>query len=82
MDIFPCCFLGGVGAQVGSKARFLCVDLAVLELAQFVYQAGLELRDPPASSPKALGLKVCRHLACFGIFLIKDICVYKYAFLP
>jgi hypothetical protein len=37
------------------KIVFLCVALAVLELT--VDQAGLELRNPPASASQVLGLK-------------------------
>jgi hypothetical protein len=37
------------------KTRFLCVALVVLELS--VDQAGLQLRDPPASTSRVLGLK-------------------------
>ena len=37
---------------------FLCIALAVLELT-FVDQAGLELRNPPASASRVLGLKAC-----------------------
>jgi hypothetical protein len=36
---------------------FLCVALAVLELT--VDQAGLELRNLPASASRVLGLKAC-----------------------
>ena len=41
------------------QTGFLCVALAVLELT--VDQAGLELRNPPASASafQVLGLKVC-----------------------
>jgi hypothetical protein len=38
------------------KTGFLCVALAVLELT-FVDQAGLELRNLPASASQVLGLK-------------------------
>jgi hypothetical protein len=41
------------------ETGFLCVALAVLELAHFVDQAGLELRNPPASASQVLGLKAC-----------------------
>jgi hypothetical protein len=40
------------------KTGFLCVALAVLELHS-VDQAGLELRNPPASASRVLGLKAC-----------------------
>jgi hypothetical protein len=33
----------------------------------FVDQAGLELRNPPASASRVLGLKVCVFV-CFGLF--------------
>jgi hypothetical protein len=55
------------------KTGFLCVALAVLEL-NFVDQAGLELRNPPASASRVLGLKakgvLPPHLyfsLCFGV---------------
>jgi hypothetical protein len=44
------------------ERRFLCVALAVLELT-FVDQAGLELRNPPASASQVLELKVCATTA-------------------
>jgi hypothetical protein len=40
-----------------SETGFLCVALAVLELS--VDQAGLELRNSPASASQVLGLKAC-----------------------
>ena len=40
------------------KTGFLCVALAVLELTS-IDQAGLELRNPPASASQVLGLKAC-----------------------
>jgi hypothetical protein len=40
-----------------SKTGFLCVALAVLELT--LDQAGLELRNLPASASQVLGLKAC-----------------------
>jgi hypothetical protein len=40
------------------ETGFLCIALAVLELT-LVDQAGLELRNPPASASRVLGLKVC-----------------------
>ena len=42
------------------ETGFLCVALAVLEL--FVDQAGLELRNLPASACPVLGLKACASL--------------------
>ena len=48
------------------ETGFLCIALAVLEL---VDQAGLELRNPPASDSRVLRLKVCTTTpdkeACF-----------------
>jgi hypothetical protein len=42
------------------KTGFLCIALAVLELTtHLVDQAGLELRNPPASASRVLGLKAC-----------------------
>jgi hypothetical protein len=43
------------------KILFLCIALAVLELS--VDQAGLELRNPPASASQVLGLKACTTTA-------------------
>jgi hypothetical protein len=40
----------------GFESGFLWVSLTVLEL---IVQAGLELRDTPASASQVLGLKVC-----------------------
>jgi hypothetical protein len=39
------------------KTGFLCIALAILELT--VDQAGLELRNLPASASQVLGLKAC-----------------------
>ena len=52
------------------KTGFLCVALAVLELT-FVDQAGLELRNPPASVSQVLGLKACDTTPGFLIFFFK-----------
>jgi hypothetical protein len=41
----------------GFETGFLCIALAVLELTS-VDQAGLKLRNLPASDPQVLGLKV------------------------
>jgi hypothetical protein len=41
---------------------FLCMALAVLELT-VVDQPGFELRDPPASVFRVLGLKACATTA-------------------
>jgi hypothetical protein len=43
------------------ETGFLCVALAVLELS--VDQAGLKLRNPPASASQVLELKVCASIA-------------------
>jgi hypothetical protein len=40
-----------------------------------VDQAGLELRNPPASASQVLGSKACHHCpACFGIFVLFFVC--------
>jgi hypothetical protein len=44
------------------ETGFLCVALAVLEFTHFVDQAGLELRNPPASASQVLGCFVCLFL--------------------
>jgi hypothetical protein len=44
------------------ETGFFCVALAVLELN--LDQAGLELRNPPASASRVLGLKPCPTTAC------------------
>jgi hypothetical protein len=43
------------------ETGFLCIALAVLELT--LYQAGLELRNLPASASQVLGLKACTTTA-------------------
>ena len=48
------------------KQRFVCVVLAVLELA--LYQPSLRLRDPPVSGIK----DVCHSLTGFRVFKRKD----------
>ena len=45
-----------------SETGFLCIALAVLE-PHFVDQAGLELRNPPDSVSRVLGLKGVHHHA-------------------
>jgi hypothetical protein len=46
------------------KTGFLCIVLAVLcPGTYFVDQAGLELRNPPASASRVLGLKACATTA-------------------
>jgi hypothetical protein len=44
------------------ETRFLCIALAPVELT-FVDQAGLELRNLPASASQVLGLKACTTTA-------------------
>ena len=46
-----------------SETGFLCVALAVLELTHSVDQAGLKLRDLPASASQVLGLKACATMS-------------------
>jgi hypothetical protein len=41
------------------ETSFLCVALAVLDETHSVDQAGLELKNPPASASQVLGLKAC-----------------------
>ena len=63
------------------ETGFLCIDLAVLELT--VDQAGLKLRNPPASASQVLGLKACttttRHftlfIVCVWVFETGFLCV-------
>jgi hypothetical protein len=50
--LFVCLFVFGF-----SETGLFCVALAVLELT--ADQAGQELRDPPASASRVLGLKAC-----------------------
>ena len=50
------------------KTGFLCVALAVLELNS-VDQAGLKLRNPPASASQMLGLKARQYLPFFTSLL-------------
>jgi hypothetical protein len=60
------CFWGGGGTG------FLCVALAVPELT-LADQAGLKLRNAPASASQVLGLKVCATTAqqyLYSIFII------------
>jgi hypothetical protein len=53
------------------EAGFLYVVLAVLELSS-VDQAGLKLRNPPASASHVLGLKVCVTIAQLIIVTFKQ----------
>lgn len=62
-----------------SETEFLCITaLGVLELT--LYQAGLNLRGPPASASRILGLKVCAasawlHLVFFS-YRITVLCCF------
>jgi hypothetical protein len=49
----------------GFSRQGFSVALAVLELT--VDQAGLELRNPPASASQVLGLKVCTIMTGLGL---------------
>jgi hypothetical protein len=56
------------------ETRFLCVALAILELA-LQTKLSLNSSDPSTSVSKVLGLQVCattttRLLLCFALFLI------------
>jgi hypothetical protein len=55
--LFVCLF--GLVLVLVFETEFLCIALAVLELTHFVDQAGLKLRNLPASASRVLGLKVC-----------------------
>jgi hypothetical protein len=59
--LFVCLFL-----IVFFETGFLCIALAVLELT--VDQAGLELRNLPASASQEMGLKVCATTP--GLFVL------------
>jgi hypothetical protein len=52
------------------KTGFLHIALAVLELT-FVDQAGLELRNPPASASQVLALKACATTAQLLFFKLQ-----------
>jgi hypothetical protein len=70
-------FFWGGGVETG----FLCIILAVLELT-FVDQAGLELRNPPASASQVLGLKACATTAWqVFVFILADGPVYTLSFI-
>jgi hypothetical protein len=66
-------FFWGVGGT-GFETGFLCVVLAVLELT-LVVQAGLELRNLPASASHVLGLKACATTARLS-FSLKHKVIY------
>jgi hypothetical protein len=57
------------------ETGFLCIALAVLEL--FVDQAGLELRNPPASSSRVLGLKACAPCLALLLFFFLNLFIYS-----
>ena len=56
--------------MISFETGFLCVALAILELTHFVDQAGLELRNLPAS--RVLGLKAYPALDAPLIFKILE----------
>jgi hypothetical protein len=64
-----------------SETRFLCVALAVLELT--LDQAGLKLRNSPASASQVLGLKACTTTTwlfawfCFFVFFQDGVSVWS-----
>jgi hypothetical protein len=47
----------------------------------FVDQAGLELRNPPASASQVLGLKVCTTMPSLKILLNSLCCIHLYSLL-
>ena len=53
------------------ETGFLCIALAVLE-THFVDQAGLELRNAPASASQVLRLKACATTAQQKILIFND----------
>jgi hypothetical protein len=61
------------------KTGFLCIALAVLEL--FVDQAGLELRNLPASASLVLGLKACATMPGCFCFVFLFFCFFVFCFL-
>jgi hypothetical protein len=56
------------------ETGFFSIALAVLEL-NFVDQAGLELRNPPASASRVLGLKACATMPGSNSFKKMCVCV-------
>jgi hypothetical protein len=59
-------FLGGGEFETG----FLCIALGCPK-THFVDQAGLEIRNLPASASQVLGLKACTTMPGFMVFLKK-----------
>jgi|UPI00001C5BD3 hypothetical protein len=56
------------------ETGFLCIALAVLEtLTDSVDQAGLKLRNLPASASQVLGLKACATTPGFVLILLTGI---------
>jgi hypothetical protein len=51
----------------------LCVFLLECSSTHFVDQAGLELRDPPASASRVLGLKACATTPGFECVFVGNI---------
>jgi hypothetical protein len=52
------------------RDRVSLLSLAVLELS--VDQAGLELRDPPASTSQVLGLKACATTTLHQCYILQQ----------
>jgi hypothetical protein len=58
------------------ETGFLCIVLADPGIHS-VYQAGLELRNPPASASRVLGLKACTATpSCFFFFQMSNFCCF------
>jgi hypothetical protein len=52
------------------ETGFLCIDSPGCPGTHFVDQAGLELRNPPASASRVLGLKACATMPSFFVFVL------------
>jgi hypothetical protein len=61
--VLCCCFCFETG--------FLCIAPAVLELT-LIDQAGLELRNPPASASQVVGLKACATTALLFVVVLRQ----------
>ena len=62
------------------KTGFLCIALAVLELALWTKQAGLELRNPPASDSQVLACATTARLKTASYTTMRNIILFIYIF--